>query len=117
MPEPIAVYSAAGTWATPCPSFQSLVVPAGACSGPCLASSSYTITGAPLTMTFDLDEGRGFGEPQALQVTNAGVYGSVLSPRLTTSAPYVKLSPANMGALSFNEAGLAQIMADSTLLR
>lgn len=71
---------------------------------------------SPTTLTFDLDEGRGFGEAQTIQVTNSGVYGSVLTPKLTTTAPYVKMSPTNLGALSFNESGLAQIMADSTAL-
>lgn len=68
------------------------------------------------SMTFTLDEGRGWGDPQQLQITNGGVFGSILAPTLTTSAPYVKVSPPFLGGLAFNELGVIQITADSTNL-
>jgi len=71
---------------------------------------------APASLVFTLDEGRGFGEAQTVQVTNAGVYGSLLSVSLTTSAGFLKLTPATLGNLSFNEAGLFEVAADSTNL-
>ena len=54
------------------------------------------------SMTFTLDEGRGWGEPQPLQTTNGGVFGSILAPTLTTSATYVKVTPPILGGLAFN---------------
>ena len=71
---------------------------------------------APTTLTFTVDQGRGFSDPQTVTVTNNGVYGSLLSPTLTTSAPFVTISPANLGGLSFNEAGQTQVSVDSTNL-
>ena len=71
---------------------------------------------SPTTLTFTVDQGRGFSESQEVTVTNAGVYGSLLSPTLTSSAPYVQIMPAQLGGLAFNEAGLAQVSVDSTNL-
>lgn len=71
---------------------------------------------APTSLTFTVDQGRGFSPPQNVTVTNNGVYGSLLSPTLTTSAPYVSIMPAQLGGLSFNEAGQAQVSVDSTNL-
>lgn len=71
---------------------------------------------APASLVFTLDEGRGFGEGQSVQVTNTGVYGSLLAATLTTSAPYLKLTPASLGNLSFNESGVFEVAADSTNL-
>ena len=68
------------------------------------------------SMTFLLDQGRGFGPAQQLQVTNSGVFGSLLSTSLTTSASYVTTSPPVIGGLALNESGFSQIMADSTTL-
>lgn len=71
---------------------------------------------SPTTLTFTVDQGRGFSESEEVSVTNSGVYGSLLSPTLTTSAPYVKIMPAQLGGLAFSEAGLAQVSVDSTNL-
>jgi hypothetical protein len=70
----------------------------------------------PLTLVFTLDEGRGFGEGQSVQVTNNGVYGSLLSAAFSTSAGYLKTTPSFLGSLSFNESGLVEVTADSTNL-
>lgn len=71
---------------------------------------------APSTLTFTVDQGRGFSDPQNVTVTNNGVYGSLLSPTLTSSAAFVQIVPAQLGGLSFNEAGLSQVSVDSTNL-
>lgn len=71
---------------------------------------------APPSLIFTLDEGRGFGEGQSVQVTNSGVYGSLLSASLTTSAGYLKITPSTLGNLSFNESGVFEVTADSTNL-
>jgi hypothetical protein len=74
------------------------------------------ILAAPTTLTFTVDQGRGFSDPQNVTITNTGVYGSLLSPTLTTSAPYVTVSPATLGGLAFNEAAISQVSVDSTNL-
>lgn len=71
---------------------------------------------APGTLTFTVDEGRGFVTPQALGITNRGVYGSLLSVALTSSAPWVRVSPANLGNLAFNGRATFDTTVDSTLL-
>lgn len=71
---------------------------------------------APTTLTFTVDQGRGFSDPQTVTITNNGVYGSLLSPTLTTSAPFVTVSPATLGGLAFNEAAQSQVSVDSTNL-
>jgi hypothetical protein len=71
---------------------------------------------APGMMTFTVDQGRGFSDPQNVTITNNGVYGSLLSPTLVTSAPYVAVSPATLGGLAFNEAAISQVSVDSTNL-
>jgi hypothetical protein len=68
------------------------------------------------SMTFHLDEGRGFGDPQLLSVTNSGIFGSLLTATLTTSAPYVTVNPDTLGGLGFNEMGTTQVAANSTNL-
>lgn len=75
-----------------------------------------SILANPLGLVFTLDEGRGFGEGQSVQVTNDGVYGSLLSAALTTSAAFLKLTPTTLGNLSFNEGGIFEVAADSTNL-
>lgn len=71
---------------------------------------------SPTTLTFSVDQGRGFSDPQNVTITNNGVYGSLLSPTLTTSAPYVTAVPATLGGLAFNEAAVSQVSVDSTNL-
>ena len=68
------------------------------------------------SMTFTMDEGRGASDAQDLQVTNGGVYGSVMSTSLTTSAAYITVRPPTIGGLSFNESGVAQVSANSLTL-
>jgi hypothetical protein len=74
------------------------------------------ILAAPATLTFTVDQGRGFSDPQTVTITNNGVYGSLLSPTLTSSAQFVTINPAILGGLSFNEAATAQVSVDSTNL-
>lgn len=71
---------------------------------------------SPVSLVFVLDEGRGFGDGQSVQVTNNGVYGSLLSAALSTSAGYLKITPPSLGNLSFNESGVFEVAADSTEL-
>lgn len=74
------------------------------------------IVSTPTTLTFIVNEGQGFSTPQAITVTNGGVYGSLLSPSITSSAAYLVATPANMGTLAFGASGQTQVTVDSTSL-
>lgn len=74
------------------------------------------LMGPPASLTFDVDEGRGFSVSQTVIITNDGVYGSLLNASLASSAPYLTVQPANIGNLAFNETGQFEVAVDSTLL-
>lgn len=74
------------------------------------------LIGPPSSLTFIVDEGRGFSTPQAVPLTNNGVFGSLLNAVLSTSAPYVTVTPANVGNLASNEVGSFDVAVDSTTL-
>jgi len=70
----------------------------------------------PMALQFVLDEGRGVSAAQSVQVTNNGVFGSLLGTSITSSAPYVFPIPANVNGLAANESGSFDVSADSTNL-
>lgn len=70
--------------------------------------------GPPASLAFTLDEGRGFGDPQDVVITNDGVFGSLLGATLSTSASYLSVAPATVGSLANNESGSFAVSADST---
>lgn len=72
--------------------------------------------GPPSSLTFDVDEGRGFSEAQEVALSNNGVFGSLLNALLTTSATYVTVTPSQVGNLSANESGVFGVAVDSTTL-
>lgn len=72
------------------------------------------LVGPPTSLSFAVDEGRGFAEGQNVPLTNSGVYGSLLSAILTTSAPYIHVSPSVVGNLASNVAGSFEVQVDST---
>lgn len=72
--------------------------------------------GPPSSLAFILDEGRGFGDPQDVVLTNDGVFGSLLGTTLSTSASYLSVAPATVGNLANNESGAFAVSADSTAL-
>jgi hypothetical protein len=74
------------------------------------------LVGPPSTLSFVLDEGRGFGPPQQVQIANGGIYGSLLGVSLTTSASYIRVAPDRLGNLAFNESGVVDTLVDSTNL-
>lgn len=78
--------------------------------------SPHILIGPPSTLTFTVDEGRGFSLPQDVLLTNDGVYGSILGTSLTTSAAYVRVTPAMVGNLALNESGQFQVDVDSRSL-
>lgn len=70
--------------------------------------------GPPSSLSFEVDEGRGFSDPQNVVITNDGVFGSLLGVTLATSASYVVTSPANVGNLAANESGAFDVTVNST---
>lgn len=68
------------------------------------------------TLSFTIDEGRGVSQPQPVQVTNDGIFGSLLGVSIASSASFVAATPANVNGLAFSEAGVFQVTADSTNL-
>lgn len=74
------------------------------------------LLGPPADLTFEVDEGRGFSDAQAVAITNDGVFGSLLGVSLATSATYVVTSPTNVGNLSANESGSFDVSVNSTTL-
>lgn len=72
------------------------------------------LIGPPTSLTFTVDEGRGFSNSQSVVLTNNGVLGSLLTAALTTSASYVHVSPASIGNLASNESGSFGVSVDST---
>ena len=71
---------------------------------------------APTTLSFTVDEGRGVSSAQSVQVTNNGVFGSLLGVSLTTSTPYISTSAPSLGGLASNVVGTFTVMVDSTSL-
>lgn len=71
---------------------------------------------SPLHLTFTLDEGRGFGVPQTVQVTNSGVFGSLLDAIITTDAGWVRTQPTRLGNLASGETGQFDVLVDSSSL-
>lgn len=78
--------------------------------------SSHILAGPPSSLTFTVDEGRGYSEPQSVIITNDGVYGSILGASVTQSAAYVRVTPANIGNLAANESGQFDVDVSSTSL-
>jgi hypothetical protein len=74
------------------------------------------LVGPPTVLNFTVDEGRGFAPGEYVLLTNDGVYGSILGVTLTTSAAYVRVTPANIGNLALNESGQFQVEVDATSL-
>lgn len=71
---------------------------------------------SPTSLIFVVDEGRGVSTAQSVQVTNNGIFGSLLGVSITSSAPYVFPVPANVNGLAANESGFFEVSADSTNL-
>jgi len=72
------------------------------------------LMGPPASLTFEVDEGRGFSDAQNVVITNDGVFGSLLGVTLSSSASYVVTSPANVGNMAANESGAFDVSVNST---
>lgn len=76
----------------------------------------HILLGPPSSLSFSTNEGQGFVEAQSVIITNDGVYGSLLGLTLTSSAPYLRITPTTVGNLALNESGQFEVAADSTSL-
>lgn len=74
------------------------------------------LIGPPTSLSFTVNEGQGFSDPETVVLTNDGVYGSLLGATLTPSAAYVSVTPASVGNLASNETGEFDVAVDSTTL-
>lgn len=72
------------------------------------------LVGPPSSLAIEVDEGRGFSDTETVVLTNSGTFGSLLGATLTTSAPYVVVSPSLVGNLAANENGSFDVSVDST---
>lgn len=72
------------------------------------------LLGPPSSLVFTVDEGRGYSTPLSGKLTNDGVFGSLLSGTLVTSAPYIHVTPSVVGHLASNQYGLFEVTVDST---
>lgn len=70
--------------------------------------------GPPSSLTFEVDEGRGFSDNENVIVTNDGVFGSLLNVSLSSSASYLTTTPTSVGNLASNESGSFDVAVDST---
>lgn len=67
-------------------------------------------------LVFNLDEGRGYGPVQTFQVSNGGVFGSLLDASATSDAPFVRVRPTSIGNLAAGESGVFDVAVDSSTL-
>jgi hypothetical protein len=72
--------------------------------------------GPPSSLVFEVTEGRGFSDPQAVVLTNTGVFGSLMGATLTSDAAYVTVTPAQIGNLASQESGEFEVAVDSSQL-
>ena len=80
------------------------------------ASFAPSILLSASSMPFVLNQAQGVSSPQPITLTNNGVFGSLLAATITTSAPWLAVTPANVDGLAFGETGTFNVTADSTLL-
>lgn len=71
---------------------------------------------SPTNLIYTLNEGQGVSPATLVQLTNSGSFGSLLNAAITSSAPWLKVTPANVSGLAFNESGAFNVTADSTNL-
>jgi len=74
------------------------------------------LLGPPTSLSYTVDEGRGFTPAEGVTLTNNGVYGSLLGCSLTASTSWIRVTPANIGNLAMNETGEFSVEVNSTNL-
>lgn len=74
------------------------------------------LIGPASSLTFEVDEGRGYSSGETVTLTNNGLFGSLLGATISSSASYVEASPASVGNLAANESGAFDVSVNSTSL-
>ncbi len=74
------------------------------------------LVGSPSSLTFTVNEGEGVSAPQAGQVVNDGIFGSLLDVTLTPSDDFLAVTPTSRGNLSKDESAPFDVTVDSTEL-
>ena len=80
------------------------------------SSFTPTILLSSSSLSFTLNQGQGMSAPASVTITNGGVFGSLLATTLTTSAPWLVVTPANVTGLAAGESGTTSVTVDSTSL-
>jgi hypothetical protein len=75
------------------------------------------VIGPPTSLTFDVDEGRGFSEAQMVTLANGGVWGSLLGVTLSPSDSWVTADPPVVGGMASGNPATVAIAVDSTTLQ
>lgn len=71
---------------------------------------------APTSLTFTVTQGQGVSLPQTVSLTNNGVFGSLLASTISSTAPWLAVTPANLGGIALNEMASFCVTADSSSL-
>ena len=71
---------------------------------------------SPNTLTFTVNQGQGVSAPLPVTITNNGIFGSLLSVSITSTAPWLAATPANIDGLASTESGAFNVTADSSSL-
>ena len=71
------------------------------------------LVGPPTTLTFVVDEGRGWSTEQTVPVENSGPFGSLLNSTATSNQVYCRVTPAALGGLAKDETGTLSVSVDS----
>ncbi len=121
------------SYATPCYEVVNVTSPYGTLQdmipipGPVITAMAASITTVqqafapsilltPNTLTFTLTQGQGVSMPQPIVITNNGTFGSLLAAAITTTAPWLQATPANVDGLASTQIGSFNVTADSTAL-
>jgi hypothetical protein len=78
---------------------------------------SPVISVGPASLTFSVDEGRGYSEPVSVSVANDGTFGSLLGATIGSSAGWLKSDKPFVGGVPSGGYGTFDAMVDSTSLQ
>ncbi len=68
------------------------------------------------SLSFTLNEGQGTSLPQPVNLSNNGVFGSLLNAKIASSMAFVSITPANLGGIASSETASFNVTADSSSL-
>ncbi len=71
------------------------------------------LVGPPTTLTFTVDEGRGWSTEQTAPVENSGPFGSLLNITATSNQVFCRVTPSALGGLARDEVGNLTVSVNS----